>query len=265
MWSFALYLLLGAVAGTLAGLFGVGGGAIIVPALVFSFQALDFSDTVLMHLALGTSLASIVVTAANSVRAHHRLENVAWPLVWRMTAGIVAGTALGGVVAAGLDGVLLRRGFTIFLLVVAVKMLAGWKPREAAEAPPPRTPFLVGGGSVIGFASALFGIGGGTMSVPFFTWAGLEMKRSVGSSAACGLPIAVSGGITYAVVGWGHAELPTCSVGYVYLPAMLGIVVTSAPFARLGAKLADRLPEVWLRRSFALLVLLIAAKMAFTG
>jgi uncharacterized membrane protein YfcA len=265
MPSFALYLLLGAVAGTLAGLFGLGGGAIIVPVLVFSFQALGVSDSVLMHLALGTSLASIVVTAANSVRTHHQLGNVAWPIVWRMVAGIVIGTATGSVVAGGLDGTILRRTFTVFLLLVVIKMASGWTPQASREGGPPGTPVLVGAGGAIGFASALFGIGGGTMSVPFFAWSGLEMKRAVGSSAACGLPIAISGGVTYAVVGWGQAELPAFSVGYVYLPALLGIVLTSAPFARLGAKLADRLPEQWLRRAFAALVLLIAVKMAWGG
>jgi len=265
MPSFVLYLLLGAVAGTLAGLFGVGGGAIIVPVLVFSFQALGISDEVLMHLALGTSLASIVVTAANSVRAHHQLENVAWPLVWRMTAGIVVGTAAGSVVAGNLDGAILRRAFTVFLVGVAIKMATRWNPKSSRAEGRPATIALLGAGGAIGFASALFGIGGGTMSVPFFVWAGLEMKRAVGSSAACGLPIAISGGLSYAVIGWGQAHLPPLSVGYVYLPALVGIVLTSAPFARIGAKIADRLPETWLKRAFAALMLVIAAKMAWSG
>jgi len=265
MVDFALYLLLGALAGTLAGLFGIGGGAIIVPVLVFSFRAIGVNDAVVMHLALGTSLASIVVTAANSVRAHHRLENVAWPLVWRMTVGIVVGTTLGSVVAGSLDGSLLELAFAVFLLLVAVKMLSGYKPAVSEKRDGPGTPVLVGAGSAVGFASALFGIGGGSMSVPFFAWSGLEMKRAVGSSAACGLPIAISGGITYAVVGWRQPDLPAWSIGYVYLPALVGIVVTSAPGAWLGATIANRLPELWLRRAFGVLVLGIGAKMLWGG
>lgn len=256
----ALYVALGAAAGTLAGLFGIGGGAIIVPALFLAFQATGVEASLAMHLALGTSLASIIVTAVSSVRSHHRLGNVAWPLVAWMAVGLVGGTALGSVVAARLDGTVLRYGFVAFLGLVALQMMTGWRP-QVREKAPPISPVLVGAGSVIGFASALFGIGGGTMSVPFFAWCGLEMKRAVGSSAACGFPIALIGGAGYAVAGASHPGLPAYSVGYVYLPACLGIVAASAPFAHLGAKLASRLSEVWLRRAFAAFVLVIAFKL----
>ena len=263
--SFLLYLALGAVAGTAAGLFGIGGGAIIVPILVLSFRARGFGDSVLMQLALGTSLASIIVTGASSVRAHHLLGNVVWPVVLRMAFGIVGGTLLGSVVAGHLDGALLIRVFTLFLVFVAIKMAWPRKPPSQRESRSPGISTMLGTGGAIGFVSALFGIGGGTMSVPFLNWLGLEMKQAVGTAAACGLPIAVSGAIGYAVMGWAHPDLPSYCVGYLYLPAWLGIILASSPSARWGARLAHRLPEQWLRRAFSALVMAIVLKLWFSA
>lgn len=248
--EFLLYLLLGSGAGVLAGLFGVGGGLIIVPVLVLSFGAQGFSPEVLTHLAVGTSLATIVFTSINSILTHHRKGAVRWPMVLWMTIGILLGAALGSLTAAALQGAMLQRIIGIFAIVMAVQMAFDMRPK--ASTGQPGKPGLSLAGVVIGWASAIFGIGGGSLSVPYLSWRGLPMQQAVATSAACGLPIALCSALSFMIVGWNEAHLPAWSLGFVYLPAMLGIAATSMFFARLGAHLAHRLPPRLLKRLFAL-------------
>lgn len=252
------YLLLGAVAGLTAGLFGVGGGLIIVPALVFSFTALDFAPTVLTQLAVGTSLATIVLTSISSVRAHHTYGNVDWGLFWKMAPAIAVGVVLGVHTAAGMAGTLLQILFGLFALLIAAQMGFGLKPKPSRMVP--GRAGLTAAGTGIGYASALFGIGGGSLTVPFLSWSNVQMQKAVGVSAACGLPIAVVGFLTNIWAGWGEPDLPAYSTGFVYWPAFFGIVLTSTLFARFGAKLAQRLPEARLKRVFALFLAVIGSQ-----
>lgn len=249
--EFLLYLLLGGFAGVLAGLFGVGGGLIIVPVLVFSFSAQGFSQDILTHLAVGTSLATIVFTSVNSILTHHRLGAVRWPMVLWMTFGILLGAALGSLTAAAIQGPMLQKIIGVFALAMAVQM--GFDLRPKATGRVPGRPELSLVGVVIG--SAIFGIGGGSLSVPYLTWRSVPMQQAVATSAACGLPIAVAGALSFMAVGWHEAHLPQWSLGFVYLPALLGIAATSMFFARLGARLAHRLSAKVLKRLFALLLL----------
>lgn len=251
--SLSIYLLLGAFAGTLAGLFGIGGGLIIVPVLIFSFHLQGVSAGVLTHMAIGTSLATIVFTSISSIRAHHVRGGVRWELFWPMTLGIVLGAGLGALTASALSGVALQAIIGAFAIVIAIRMGLNVKPRVGGRIP--SRPVLAGAGGVIGWASALFGIGGGSLSVPFLARCNVPMQQAVGTSAACGLPIAVAGALANVGTGWHEPGLPAYALGFVYLPAMLGIVVTSVPFARLGAWLAHRLPPLVLKRTFALLLL----------
>jgi uncharacterized protein len=251
--EFALYLLLGGFAGVLAGLFGVGGGLIIVPVLVFSFTAQGFDPQILTHLAVGTSLATIVFTSMNSILTHHRKGAVQWPVVLWMTLGILFGAALGSLTAASIQGPLLQKIIGLFAIAMAVQM--GFSLQPKASAGVPGRPVLAVAGAVIGWASAIFGIGGGSLPVPFLSWRSVPMQQAVGTSAACGLPIAIAGALSFAVVGWQDAHLPDWSVGYVYLPALVGVAITSMFFARVGANLAHRLSASMLRRLFALLLL----------
>ncbi len=251
--EFLLYLLLGGFAGVLAGLFGVGGGLIIVPVLVFSFSAQGFSQDILTHLAVGTSLATIVFTSVNSILTHHRLGAVRWPMVLWMTFGILLGAALGSLTAAAIQGPMLQKIIGVFALAMAVQM--GFDLRPKATGRVPGRPELSLVGVVIGWASAIFGIGGGSLSVPYLTWRSVPMQQAVATSAACGLPIAVAGALSFMAVGWHEAHLPQWSLGFVYLPALLGIAATSMFFALLGARLAHRLSAKVLKRLFALLLL----------
>ncbi len=254
-----IYLALGAVAGTAAGLFGVGGGLVIVPTLIYTLQWQGVSTEVLTHLAVGTSLATIVVTSISSVQAHHKRGAVDWGIVRALTPGIILGSCLGAVTASYLSGPQLQLAFGCFVLLIAAQMGLGISASPHRELPGRAGMF--GAGSVVGWVSALFGIGGGSLTVPFLSWCNVMMQRAVACSAACGLPIAVFGSLSYMWQGYGNSELPQWSTGYVYWPAFLGIVVSSSLCARLGASLAHRLPALLLRRIFSLFLLLVAIKL----
>lgn len=253
--EFLLYLVLGAAAGVLAGLFGVGGGIIIVPVLVLSFTAQGVDPQVLTHLAVGTSLATIIFTSINSVMEHHRKGAVQWPIFAWMTLGILLGAGLGSLTAASIQGPMLQKIIGVFAIVIAIQMALDLKPR-ASRAVPSKLGLTAAGG-VIGWASAIFGIGGGTLNVPFLTWRSLPMQQAVATSSACGLPIAVASALSFMLIGWSQPQLPEWSLGYVYLPAMVGIAFTSMFFARFGARLAHKLSPRLLKRLFALLLLCV--------
>lgn len=259
MEIFIAYALLGAFAGIVAGLLGVGGGLIMVPVLVFLWQPDGLGGTQAVQLAIGTSLAVIVFTSLSSILAHHRRGSVLWPVVARLTPGILLGAGLGAMMASAMEQNLLKMVFGVFELLVAVQMALSLRPSIDASTnrglPGPLGMGLVG--SVIGAVSALVGIGGGTMTVPFLSACKIRMQQAVGSSAACGLPIAVAGALSYLLLGWDNAELPALSVGYVYVPALIGIVLTSVLFAPLGAALAHRLPTLVLKKIFAGLLALL--------
>lgn len=250
--EFLLYLLLGAAAGVLAGLFGVGGGIIIVPVLVFSFTAQGIDPQVLTHLAVGTSLATIIFTSINSVLEHQRKGAVRWPIFAWMTVGILLGAGLGSVTAAAIQGPMLQKIIGVFAIIIAIQMGLGLKPKTSRTVPGKLGLTLAG--VVIGWASAIFGIGGGTLTVPFLTWRSLSMQQAVATSSACGLPIAAASAASFIVIGWHHPQLPHWSLGFVYLPAMFGIAITSMLFARFGARLAHQLSPSLLKRLFSLLL-----------
>lgn len=250
--EFLLYLVLGACAGVLAGLFGVGGGIIIVPVLVFSFTLQGFDASILTHLAVGTSLATIVFTSINAIREHHSKRAVQWPVFVWMTLGILIGAGLGAKTASAIQGPLLQKIIGVFALVIAVQMALDLKPKASRGVPGKGGLTLAG--TVIGWASAIFGIGGGSLTVPFLTWRSLPMQQAVATSSACGFPIAVASALSFMVLGWHDPLLPAHSLGFIYLPALLGIALTSMFFARYGARLAHRLSPRLLKRLFAALL-----------
>ena len=254
-----LYLTLGAFAGVMAGLLGVGGGLIIVPVLAWIFHGQQINEAMIMHLAIGTSLATIVVTSISSVRAHHRRGAILWPVVWQLTPGIVIGAWLGAAVADALPSAALQKIFAAFVLAVAAQMAFGAKPAPHRGLPG-MTGMLATGG-VIGGVSAIVGIGGGSLTVPFLIGCNAAMRQAVATSAACGLPIALAGSIGFIVTGLNAAGLPAWSLGYVYGPALVGIAAASMLSAPLGAKLAHTLPTEILKRVFAVFLTLVGIKM----
>lgn len=254
-----LYLLTGVFAGFLAGLLGVGGGLVIVPVLTFIFTAQHFPASHILHLALGTSLASILFTSISSLRAHHAHGAVSWQVVRGVTPGILAGTFLGTVLAAQLSSDFLKGFFVVFVYYVATQMLLNIKPKPTRQLP--GWGGMFGAGSIIGGVSSLVGIGGGTLSVPFMTWCNIKMHQAIGTSAAIGFPIALAGAVGYVVNGLGTGGLPDYSLGFVYLPALVGLVAASVMTAPLGARAAHRLPVPQLKKIFAALLYVLGTRM----
>lgn len=254
-----LYLAAGVVAGILSGLFGLGGGIIIVPVLLLLFGQQSIPDSVSMHMAVASSLAVIVTTSISSVRAHALRGGVRWELARALAPGIVIGALFGALIAAWISGELLRIIFALFLASVALRMGFSGEIRSSLALPGRTILRLVGGG--IGLLSALVGIGGGSLTVPFLTKCGVAVREAVGTSAACGLPIALAGTIGFMISGWNHPELPDWSTGYVFWPAVVTVAVTSSLLAPVGAMLAYRLPAKLLRRLFAIMLGLMAIRL----
>lgn len=260
MHELAAYLIVGAASGLLAGLLGVGGGVIVVPALILLYAQEWEATEWVPHLAVGTSLAAIVGTGAASARAHHRRRAVRWGLVAGLAPGIVLGAGSGAALAGLIPGPWLKGILACFLIYVGVRMLIHGNARRGGPLPGPPGMLAAGGG--IGVLSALVGIGGGTLTVPFLNGRGLDIREAVGTSSACGIPIAIAGAAGFMVVGWGREGLPDWSTGFVYWPAVAGILLASVPTAPLGAHLAQRLPVAWLKRLFGVFLWLVAIRLA---
>jgi len=250
------YLALGALAGVAAGLLGIGGGLVLVAALVWVLPQQGVPAPAVMHVALATSLASIVLTAMSSAYAHHRRGSVAW----RSVAWLIPGMVLGGWSGAGLA--VLLSGETLRWLVAGYCFIAaaqlGWgQPRAAhARTGDERGAWLSAAGIGIGAVSAVVGIGGGSMTVPLLIWRGVNPVRAVGTSSACGVAIALASAAGYALHGPAQT-LPAGSIGYVYLPAAAMVALASVSMAPLGVRLAHRLSGSALKRVFAGFLVLV--------
>lgn len=253
------YLLTGTVAGLMAGLLGIGGGLVIVPALALLFTGQGFSGDTLMHYAVGTSLATIVPTSISSLLAHHHRGSVHWVAVRGLTPGILVGALAGAWLARQVSSAGLGVFFGVFEVLVALQLLAGTRP-VAHRALPGVTGMSAAGG-VIGVLSALLGIGGGTLTVPFLLWHRIDIRMAVGTAAACGLPIAVAGAAGFAVTGLAVVAPAGFSSGFIYWPAVVGVALASVLLAPVGARLAHYLPHQVLQRVFSMLLLLVGLKM----
>ncbi|MGR9053424.1 MAG: sulfite exporter TauE/SafE family protein, partial [Gammaproteobacteria bacterium] len=221
---FGLSLLAGALAGLLAGLFGIGGGVVLVPILALLFAAHGFPSENIMIMAVATSLATIVITSSASILAHHRLGSLVWRKVFRLAPGIMLGSALGAAAADSISADVLRHIFAAYLCWVGVQMALQIAPAEGSKRSANLDwPVAIG----IGILSALLGIGGGTLTVPYLVKCRYPMRNAVAISSACGLPIAVAGTVSYALLGRAQVGLPEGSLGYVYLPAFVGIIMFS--------------------------------------
>lgn len=259
IFSLAIYLCCGAVAGVLAGLLGVGGGIVIVPMLVAIFPSQGVPPQYVQQFALGTSLASIMITSISSARAHNARGAVHWDIFRNITPGILLGTFVGGLVATHMPTLFLKIFFICFLLLVSAQMLSNYRPPASRNMPGFLGTSAVGVG--IGLISSFVGIGGGTLSVPFMSFCNVPLHEAVGTSAAIGFPIAVAGTLSYIVGGWGRPDLPPYTLGFVHLWALLGIAVASYLTAPLGARLSHALPTSKLKRGFAVFLIIVALKM----
>lgn len=259
-----LFLLLGAIAGVLAGLLGVGGGLVLVAALAWLLPGVGVPQEAAMHAALASSLASIVLTAAASARAHHRRGSVLWPTVAWMVPGLLLGGWLGSGLAVRIDGDVLRWIVAVYCLLAAAQLAFGGPRGAIAANTAPRGGAMTAAGVAIGALSAVVGIGGGSMTVPLLVWRGVAPVRAVGTSSACGIAIGLASAAGYA---W-HAPagaLPGFAVGYVYLPAAIGVAAASVLAAPYGTRLAHWLDGGSLRRVFAAFLALVAVSLMLGG
>ncbi|MEM6639315.1 MAG: sulfite exporter TauE/SafE family protein [Pseudomonadota bacterium] len=247
--SLLVLIPVGALGGLVAGLFGIGGGIVAVVVLVTVLPDMMSADDRIMHVALGTSLAAIVMTSVASTLSHHCRGAVRWPIVLRFAPAVALGALAGGTVAHHLPDRALRIGLGVFLLWVAIRL---W--RRAAIRPSGRLPGAFGlaaVGGAIGVIASWTGIGGGSLSGPFLMGRGLPAAQSVGTSAAVGFPIAVAGAAGYIAGGWGASGLPPHVLGYVFWPAALVLGLASMLIAPFGARLAHALPEAKLKMAYA--------------
>lgn len=256
----AAYAGLGLAAGLLAGLLGIGGGLLIVPALIGLFTLQGLAYSVIAHAAVGSSLATIVATAIASAWAHQRHGAINWSQVWQLAPGLAVGALLGALLADQLPTRLLQLVFGVFAIIVSLQMLLN--ARVEATRPLPGVGKNTAAGLLIGTVSGVVGIGGGSMTVPYLSWHGVTMRRAVATSSACGLPIALAGFIGFIVTGQDAGVMPPLSSGYVYWPAVLVVALFSVLMAPLGARYAHRLPVHRLKQVFALVLMLVGIKLA---
>lgn len=257
-----LYFGTGAFVGFLAGLLGIGGGMTLVPLLAAMFAAQQLAPDHVVHIALGTGMSSIVFTSSASVHAHHRLGGVDWSLVRRLGPGMVVGTLLATALSGWVSQRALALAFAVIVYAGATQILLGRKPSAARTLP--GTGALAAIGLAFGVVCGLVSAGGAFLTVPFMLFCGIPMTTAIGTGAALGLPVAFVGTLGYVFSGWQVPGLPPYALGFVYVPALLGIVAGSVLTAPIGARTAHRLPVALLRRIFACLLYALATKMLWS-
>jgi uncharacterized membrane protein YfcA len=256
------YLAIGIAVGFFAGLLGIGGGAVMVPMLVFVFTAQGLPPDHVLHMALGTAMATIMVTSVSSMRAHHAHDAVDWSIARAIAPGILFGSFCAALIAGLISKRPLAIMFTGLVFYAATQILFDLRPKDSRELPGPAGLFAAGAG--IGAISSLLAAGGAFLCIPFLAWCSVPLRRAIGTAAAIGLPIAIAGTLGYLLQGLRAEGLPSPSLGYVYLPALGLVVVTSMLSAPLGARVAHRVPVKRLRIVFAVVLYALAIRMLTT-
>lgn len=259
MIIFLTYFGVGAIVGLLAGMLGIGGGGVVVPALLWIYGWQHISPDVRVHLAIGTSLGSIIFTSLSAIRAQQARHAIDWPVALTLAPATLLGSLASAYLAGFVSPHVLKLVFSVFLALISLQLLANWRPAAHWRLPP--RPALFGVGAGIGAISAMIGIGGGSLTVPFLTACNVDMKRAIAISTTLGLPIALFGAAGFVLAGWHHPHLPAWSLGYVYLPALIGVTSVSMLVVPLGVRLSHRLPVAQLKRIFGLLLLVVALEM----
>jgi len=254
--------IIGILVGFLSGLLGIGGGLIIVPALAYLLPLLNIPADIVMPLALGTSLCSIVITSSSATFAHHKNRNIPWALTKKFMVAISLGSLLGALIADLMSANVLKNIFAVAVSTLATYMLLSVRIKKVRELPKDISIFIIA--FSCGIIASLMGISGAAILIPILTFFGVTVRNAIGVSTTCGSLVATFGTVGYIISGLDATNLPEWSLGYVYLPALLAIVVTSSIFAPLGVRYANKLPVNTLKRIFALFLILVAVKMIFT-
>jgi len=254
--------LLGLFTGFVAGLFGIGGGMVMVPFIVYFLSLIDVNQDLVLKIAIATSMSTIVFTSLSSVKAHHKKGAVRWELVKGLAPGLIIGSLISSAGMFSLfKGTTLALVFEGFLYYSATQMYINKKPKPSRQVPDALG--MVGAGGVIGFFSGLVGAGGGFISVPFMLWCNVELRNAVATSAALGFPIALTNVIGYIYSGWSELGRPALSLGFIWIPGMILIAVCSVLTAPLGVKVAHKLPVKYLSKIFAGLLYTLATYMLY--
>ena len=261
MENLFIYLVTGTIAGILAGLFGIGGGMVMVPALAIVLTGQGVSPTIVMHIALGTSLAVIALTSISSTLSHHRRGGVRWDVLRWYGPALAAGALLGAFVADALPGTALRKLVGASSLLIALQMAFDYRFGALESLAPPRNPELGIAGGIVGLLSSLIGIGGGSLTGPYLALRGFELRQCVGTAAAGGIPIAWAGALGYVIAGRSVAGVPGPALGYVSGIAFAGLAVASTLAAPLGARLAHRISPRKLQLAFAAMLAVVSIEM----
>lgn len=246
-----VFLVLGSIIGVVSGLLGVGGGTVVVPTVYFFLKIIGASDDIIMKVALGTSFSVVAITSLSSVIAHQKRKTVMWPIVALLGIGSVIGVSFGGTLVSQINDSILQLLFALFLLYTIYNMLRTASRKEADSVTPIPKIAYTGVGGVIGFLSSFVGIGGGVMIVPVLSKIGHKMQNAIATSSAVGALLALAGALTSLFTGWGNPSTPDHTLGFIYLPALVGLTLTSIFFAPLGAKLVYILPVKRIRQIFA--------------
>ena len=259
MFIFVSCIFLGAIVGFLAGLLGIGGGLIVVPVLVYLLPQLGISNEVIMPMALATSLAAIVMTSSSAAFAHHKNNNIPWHITKPLMFIVAFGALLGAFIADRLSAQALTNFFAGAVIVLASYMLVSIRSRQTREMPSNIQLQVIS--LVTGVIASLMGMAGGAILVPVLTYFGMPIRHCIGIATVCGVMVALFGSLGYIISGMGNELLPAWSLGYVYLPALLGVVLTSSLFAPVGVKYAAKLPVQTLKKFFAVFLIVVALKM----
>ena len=257
-----LYIMLGSFVGFMAGLLGVGGGGILVPLLVTIFSYQGIAPENIMHLALGTSLACMIISSTASIYSHASKGTVVWKFVYGMAPGIIFGALLVTHITADVNSTYIAIFFALFMAVVAGQMFLNWKPKPSLKPTKFKKLFIAGAG--IGSISSLAAVGGGFLAVTYLSYKNIDMKKAVGTSAAIGFPIAIAGTVGYMISGWSKTVNDPFTFGFIYLPALLVISLASFIAAPFGASCSNNLPETRLKKIFAIVSLLLSVRMFFS-
>ena len=258
-----IYLIFGAIVGLLAGLMGIGGAMIMVPMLHFSLAKQGVEPSLIHHMAIATSMANILFTSSMATYAHHKRGVVPWKTVAWMVPGILGGSFIGSFATAYIPSGPLTMAFAVFLIYASLQMFVPIKPKASRHMPGIFGQTVMG--AVIGVLSGLLGIGGAAITMPMLLVCGVSTLSVIASAGAFGFPIAVAGCIGYMLTAWGHAGLPDYSLGFIYLPALLGLVPASMLTAPLGVKLSHALPEKIMKRFVGVFILFMAVRMIYSA
>ncbi len=258
--EFIILLSVGAFAGLLAGIFGIGGGALIVPALIMILDHFGHGGQWINHIAVASSLATIIGTSLSSSWVHNKNHNIEWSILRKMVLGCIIGTIGGSYMTPYIPGVWLKWIFIAFLIYTGSKFILKTESVTKNTTSLHNVVYIIIGG-LIGIFAALVGVGGGVLVVPFLKKCGVDIRKAIGTSAAFTLPVALGGTIGYIIAGWNIKALPQYSLGFIYLPAVISIMLASIPMAKVGVQIAQRLTINKLINYFGTFLLLIAVKL----